>query len=109
MDDTQKRRVTIFSVGVVIGTFASMALFSVWQERDTTGVQQTADVVVTRCALTKGDRLTEECVEVRERVATQHVPPDALMARDLDWHLGKKLVIDVEDGNALRTVDFEGP
>lgn len=107
MDETDKRRVAVFSGGVVIGTLISMVLFHFWQNTDEPRVQDTADIVVSDCELKAGEPLLAECARVRTDVASRFVPPQALEAKDLDWHIGKRLKVDVAEGNALRTVDFQ--
>ncbi len=104
------KRLRIFLTGVVLGTLVSMVVFQYWQaNRDETpagGTTERSDVVMSTCEMKKGDKLTKECTEIRKEVASQFVPPDTLLSKDLDWHIGKTLAVDIKKGNALRTVDF---
>ncbi len=106
MDEIQKRRVTIFSAGVVIGTLVSIVLFQLWQDIDEPMLEERVDIVVAACSLEAGQALEASCARVREGVPSRYVPPQTLLAKDLDWHLGKEISVDIAEGNAIRIVDF---
>lgn len=106
MNDDIKRRLKIFGVGLAIGLMLSMVLLTFAQHREREEVEQ-IEVVLTNCDLAPGDVLEESCVETLT-VAYSRLPPKPLRARDLDWHLGKKVVTRLEAGSVLRTPDFEG-
>ena len=83
-----------------------MVVFHLWQDIDEPILEEKVDIVVSDCDIERGDTLRAECARIRTEVPSRFVPPQTLEAKDLDWHIGKRLEVDVASGNALRTVDF---
>lgn len=102
-----KRRLSIFGTGLVIGTIASVILFQFWDSGEPADTAKKVDVVLSTCDIASGEVFEKECAEIRKDVAVHFVPPDILYAKELDWHIGKTLRVDVAKGDAIRTVDFE--
>lgn len=102
-----KRRLAIFGGGAMIGTVFAIALFQ-WATSNDVSItpERPIRVVMSTCDLEAGDTVTAECVEEKV-VESRFAPPQTLEADDLDWHLGRKVEVDVPKGSAFRTVDFE--
>ena len=105
MKEDTKQRLKIFGAGASIGVVLSILLFQyadyVEGPRRTTKVE----VVLTTCDLKAGDVFEEECVEKRA-VAEQFIPPDTIESKQLGLYVGEPVIVDLEKGSAVRTVDF---
>lgn len=98
----------MFGVGAAIGTPLAILLFQYAMDVQEANPRETSniEVVLTKCALKPGDVFVEDCVEKRV-VAEQFVPPNAIASDNIASYLGKPLWVALDEGSAVRTVDFE--
>ena len=98
----------MFGAGVAIGTPLAILLFQYAMQVQETTPRETnnVEVVLTKCALQPGDVFVEKCVEKRV-VAEQFVPPNAIAADNVASYLDKPIWVALEEGSAVRTVDFD--
>lgn len=100
-----KSRLKPFGMGMVLGVVASAILLHFALGKMATKEPVKYAIVMAVCDIKANEPLTGSCAEVRE-VADPYIPPRVLMGEDLEWHIGRKLLVDVAAGSALRVVDF---